>query len=108
MTFVYGFAPDFIFNIHNNESDLHNVLKAFSGLYLGFATLWIVGIYNDKFWNAATISNLIFMLGLAFGRIVSFVLDGFASPILIVGTFGELILGFYALYQYKKRDSKID
>ena len=102
MTFVYGFAPDIIFDIHNNELDLKNVLKAFSGLYLGFATLWIIGIFNNKFWTTATISNLIFMFGLAFGRIISFTVDGLASPILIVGAFGELILGFYALYQLKK------
>ena len=105
MTFVYGFAPDFIFNIHNNELDLKNVLKAFSGLYLGFATLWIIGIFNNKFWTTATISNLIFMFGLALGRIVSFTVDGLASPILIVGTFGELILGFFALHQLKKHST---
>jgi hypothetical protein len=42
------------------------------------------------------------MGGLAFGRILSLVLDGMPSPIFLWGTFGELVLAVFAFYQLKK------
>ena len=43
------------------------------------------------------------MFGLAFGRILSVLLDGFPSSLFLLGTFGEIILGSFAFYQYKKQ-----
>jgi hypothetical protein len=42
------------------------------------------------------------MLGIAFGRIISLFCDGFPSGVFVIGTLGELVLGFYALYQLQK------
>ena len=42
------------------------------------------------------------MFGLGFGRIISMIFDGFPSTVFVLGTFGELILGFYALFQLIK------
>ena len=39
------------------------------------------------------------MFGLGIGRIISIIFDGIPSTIFISGTFGELIIGFYGLYQ---------
>jgi hypothetical protein len=38
------------------------------------------------------------MLGLGFGRIISMLFDGFPSSVFIIGTIGEMILGFYGCY----------
>jgi hypothetical protein len=43
---------------------------------------------------------------LGFGRIISIILDEFPSNIFILGTIGELILGFYAFYILKKETLK--
>ena len=103
VAFVYGFKPDLWFNIKVKTSDEHTVFKAIMGIYIAFSALWIVGIINEKYWQTATISNFLFMLGLAFGRIVSLIFDGIPSKLFLLGTIGELILGFYAFYQFKKQ-----
>ncbi len=99
---VYGFFPNYFLDVTVNSLDEHSILKAIMGLYLAFASLWILGITNKKYWIVATISNVLFMLGLGFGRIVSVIFDGIPSTIFVLGTFGELVLGFYGWYQLKK------
>jgi Domain of unknown function (DUF4345) len=101
--FVYGFHPNLVLKVDTYTIDEHNILKAIMGLYLAFSSLWILGIINSNYWKTATISNMLFMLGLGFGRIISIIFDGIPSTIFILGTVGELVLGFYGMYQLKKR-----
>ncbi|GAL65428.1 hypothetical protein JCM19301_3888 [Jejuia pallidilutea] len=68
------------------------------GLYLGFSILWILGICKSNYLKLALVSNVVFMLGLGFGRLLSFVLDGTPTFAFVFGTFGELVLGFYGLW----------
>jgi hypothetical protein len=78
------------------------------GLYLAFASFWLLGIINSKYWQAAIVSNIFFMFGLAFGRIISVISDGSPSTIFVLGTFGELALGFYAMYVLKKSNKYLN
>jgi Domain of unknown function (DUF4345) len=106
---VYGFKSDLLFDLQINSIDQANVFKAIMGLYLGFGSLWIMGIFKNDYWKMATVSNMCFMLGLGFGRIISLFVDGIPSTIFVLGLFGELILGFYALYELqKKREPKLE
>lgn len=98
---IYGFCPDLLFDVKINSIDEGNILGAIMGLYLAFAMFWIVGIFKTEYWKSATISMMLFMLGLGFGRIISMIHEGIPSMIFLIGTVGELILGFYALYQLK-------
>lgn len=61
-----------------------------------------MGIAKSKYWETATIVNIIFMLGLGIGRILSSVLDGPPSMLFLFGMFGEVALGLFALFQLKK------
>lgn len=99
---IYGFQSNLLFNAPINTMDQATIFKAIMGLYLAFASLWILGIFKKEFYITATITNILFMLGLGFGRIISIVFDGIPSTIFILGTFGELVLGFYGWYQLKK------
>jgi Domain of unknown function (DUF4345) len=99
---VYGFQPQLLFNIQPNSVDEHNVYKAVMGIYLTFAFFWWYGLVRHQYWKAASISNVLFMLGLALGRLVSFAIDGIPSNVLFVGFFGELVLAVYGMYQLKK------
>jgi hypothetical protein len=99
LAFVYGFSPNYLFDIQINSIDEANVFKAIMGIYLAFASFWIIGIVKPNYWRAATISNILFMLGLAFGRIVSLICDGMPSSLLIYGTIGELVLAIYGFLQ---------
>ena len=103
---VYGLSPNTVlpklFDFQVSTTDLTNVFRAVMGLYLSFASFWIVGILQSKYWKAATISQVLFMLGLAFGRIISVLLDGMPSAIFSFGILGELILGVFGWYQCQK------
>ncbi len=102
---IYGFQSNLLFDAPINTMDQATIFKAIMGLYLAFASLWILGIFKNDYWKMATISNILFMLGLGFGRIVSIIFDGIPSTIFVLGTFGELFLGFYGWYQLKKISS---
>ena len=106
VAFGYGIMPEKVLPVFLDfkveTKDLHNVFRAIMGLYLAFSVFWILGIFKSNYWYAATLSNMLFMLGLACGRIVSLLLDGMPSLVFFVGTIGELILALYAFYQLKK------
>ena len=68
------------------------------GLYLGFSTLWILGIFKPTYLKTAILTNMIFMLGLGSGRVISLFLDGTPTFGYIFGTFAELFLGFYSFW----------
>ena len=104
---IYGFQSNLLFDAPINTMDQATIFKAIMGLYLAFASLWILGILKKEFYITATITNILFMLGLGFGRIISIIFDGIPSTIFILGTFGELVLGFYGLNQLKKYNSQI-
>lgn len=106
VAFVYGFRPSLLFYIHLNTIDEANVFKAVMGLYLAFASLWIVGVFKSNYWKIATISNMVFMLGLAFGRIISLIMDGMPSNLLFWGIVGEMILGCWGLYLLTAKSGK--
>lgn len=101
----YGFLPNNLLDFNVVSTDLKTIFKAVMMLYLGFSSLWILGIYNQHYWKIATISNSIFMLSLGFGRMMSLFLDGIPSLLFVIGIFGELLLGLYSFYILKKYKS---
>ena len=105
VAFVYGFNPSSEFDIHLNTIDEHNFFKAIMGLYLGFSTLWILGVFKASYLKLALITNIIFMLGLGFGRVLSWIIDGTPTFGYQFGTFAELFLGFYGLWAMKYQDN---
>ncbi len=98
---VYGFNPSSKFDIHLNTIDEHNFFKAIMGLYLGFSILWILGVFRVNYLRLALVTNLIFMLGLGLGRLLSLFLDGIPTFGYQFGTVAELFLGFYGLWVLK-------
>lgn len=99
--FLYGFNPSSVFDIHLSSIDELNFFKAIMGLYLSFSTLWIIAIFKNKYLRLALVSNMIFMLGLGFGRLLSLAQDGTPTFAYVFGTIGELVLGFYGLWVLK-------
>lgn len=102
VAFVYGFNPEFLFDIHPKSIDELNVFSAIMGLYISFALIWLLGIYKTKYWTAATIANAVFMFGLGFGRCLSIICDGIPSNLFLFGVIGEVLLGFLSVFQLKK------
>ena len=100
---IYGFQLDSSLNFQVDTIDESNQFKAMMGLYLGFSALWILGIFKSNYQKIAIITNVIFMLGIGFGRIISFLFDGIPSTVYVYGVIGELILGFYGLWVLKSK-----
>lgn len=101
VSFFYGINPASLLDVDVNTIDEHNLFKAIMGLYLGFSILWVLGIFKAGYLKAALISNLIFMLGLGFGRVIGALIDGIPSFGYVFATIAELILGFYGLWVLK-------
>jgi hypothetical protein len=105
VAFVYGFNPDSQFDIYLNTIDEFNQFKAIMGLYLGFSALWVLGIFKTNYLKVAIISNVVFMLGLGLGRVLSLLLDGTPTFGYVFGTIAELFLGCYGFWILKRHIS---
>ena len=99
--FLYGFYPGTLLDIHLNTVDELNAYKAIMGLYFGCSLLWFFGIIDTTYLKTALLSNMVFMLGLGFGRLLSLIVDGTPTLVYALGTVGELILGFYGFWVLK-------
>ena len=104
---AYGLLPKttmpLFFDIRLETTDTLNICRTIMMLYLGIAALLLRGIFQEKEWRNATILNAVFMGSLSIGRLLSFIMDGKPSFMLIFGFFGELALSLFALYQLKKK-----
>jgi Domain of unknown function (DUF4345) len=106
----YGIAPKIVLplllDVRLETVDMLNICRAIMSLYLAFSVLLLLGIFNRKYWFAATLANIFLMGGLAFGRLLSLILDDFPSPIFLWGMLGEAVLAVFAFYQLKKLNLK--
>lgn len=101
---IYG-TPSIIsqqLDIQVNTVDLSNMLKAIMCLYIGVSIMWVLGIWKKEYWKRATELNILFMLTLGIGRILSIVIDGLPTNGYIFGVIAELTIGLFSIYQLKK------
>ena len=95
-------------DIEVSTIDLSNMLKAIMGLYLGVAAVWVLGIWKNEYWKIATQLNILFMLTLASGRMLSMATDGMPTGGYIFGLIAELLLGLFSVYQLKRYKVEIN
>jgi len=95
---IYGFFPDLELDLFPKTIDEHNFYKAIMGLYLAFSVVWLLGVFKNSYLKIALVSNIAFMLGLGFGRLLSLVVDGLPTYGYLLGTFAELFLGCYGIW----------
>lgn len=104
---IYG-SPSVLreqLDIQVNTIDLSNLLKAIMCLYLGVSLIWILGVWKTEYWKTATQLNILFMLTLASGRLLSIVIDGLPTTGYVFGVIAELVIGLFAYYQLKKNET---
>ncbi|RMB60893.1 DUF4345 domain-containing protein [Dokdonia sinensis] len=105
MAFVYGAHPSvilpYIFGFEVQNLELKNIFRAVMGIYLAFGGYWVYGILKPNHWRSATIVNILFMGGLAVGRLISTILDGW-SPQYGVGMIAEAVMIFLGIYNLKR------
>ncbi|RBW55778.1 DUF4345 domain-containing protein [Tenacibaculum sp. E3R01] len=101
---IYG-TPSILstnLNIEVSTIDLSNLLKAIMCLYIGISCIWLVGIIKENYWKSATELNILFMLTLATGRILSIIIDGTPTSGYVFGVIAELVIGLFSVYQLRK------
>lgn len=106
VAFIYGFKPELSFDMFLETIDEHNFYKAVMGLYLGFSALWVLGVLKSDYLKIALITNIVFMLGLGLGRVISIIMDGVPTSGYVFGTVAELFLGCYGLWVLKNLNIK--
>lgn len=107
---IYG-SPSILpehLDIQVNTNDLSNMLRAIMCLYLGISLIWIFGIWKSEYWKKATQLNILFMLSLAIGRVLSMMLDGLPTEGYIFGVIAEFIIGLFSIYQLKKYKTELN
>ena len=95
LTPLYGFSVENV--------NLTHILRAVMGLYFGQVIIWGLGVIKDEFRRPALYCLVVFMLGLATGRFLSFIVDGIPHWLLVVYFILELIFGFIGLKLVTRR-----
>ena len=105
----YGAKPaasmDALFGVQVDTTNLTHIMRAVMGLYLGMVVFWLFGAFRSSMAGPALAACAVFMLGLAAGRILSFILDGLPHWLLIVYAALEIVLGLIAVTLYRGRNS---
>ena len=105
----YGAKPsvslDALFGITVDTINLTHIMRAVMGLYLGMVVFWLWGAFKPSMTGPALAGCAVFMLGLAAGRILSFMLDGLPHWLLIVYAVLEIVLGLIAVMLYRGYNS---
>ena len=97
----YGAQPatslEALFGIKVDTTNLTHIMRAVMGLYFGMVVIWVWGAFNARLTAPALVSCAVFMLGLAAGRVLSFVIDGMPHWLLVVYAVLEIVLGSIAI-----------
>jgi hypothetical protein len=102
----YGVAPVEILpkllNITVNGTDLTHIFRAIMGLYMGMIVLWVLGSFQANLTRAAVIAEIVFMIGLFLGRVLSIIVDGVPSILLVLYAILEITMGLWGVLVLKK------
>ena len=92
-----GLLPQ-LMDLQPTGTNMVHVFRAIMGLYLGMVALWLMGVWRGGVMlRAALISEVVFMGGLAAGRLLSLSLDGRPSAIFLIYTGAELVLTLWGM-----------
>lgn len=102
----YGLAPgrslESLFDVSIENVNGTHMFRAIMGLYLGFILFWIIGAFRADVRQAALYSVVVFMFGLAAGRSLSLLVDGFPNWLLVTYLVVELGIGLLGLKLLKQ------
>ena len=70
--------------------------------------LWVLGALRPKFTRAAVLAEVVFMFGLASGRVLSILVDGIPSLLLVAYLALEVAMGSWGVVILKKLNDSTD
>ena len=105
---LYGISPIWFartfLDVPQLSVDFAHVLRAVMTLYMALGLFWLFAAFNQKYRNSAVLTTAIFAGGLVIGRILSLLVDGRPSTILLVYAALELALVPIALLVFRLHD----
>ena len=86
---LYGVSPHWFYATFLSGSDAPSIdqahiLRAVMMLYMSLGAFWLYCAFSEKFRDVGIIVLAIFCGGLVSGRIMSVLIDGIPSPILLI------------------------
>jgi predicted membrane protein len=104
----YGLMPQkslsYLFDISVSDPNGIHIFRAVMGLYLALIIFWLIGAFMVQIRQAALYSLIVFMFGLAAGRILSLFIDGMPHWLLVVYLVLELGFGVLGILLIRKSD----
>jgi len=104
----YGLIPQkslsYLFDVSVSNTNGIHIFRGVMGLYLGMTLFWIIGAFKVQVRQAALYSLIVFMLGIASGRVLSLIIDGIPHWLLVVYLVLELCLGVLGMLLIKRAD----
>lgn len=106
---LYGVSPQWFFQTFSVDSqvptvDHSHILRAVMMLYITLGLFWLYCAFSAKFRDTGLIVLALFCGGLAAGRILSVIIDGLPSPLLILYIFMELSLVPVSIWLLRRGD----
>lgn len=98
----YLISPQFMYGFYGIDLETVNeanmVRSAYGGLFLGFAILFFLGARRYQLATPSLIALLTFMASFAVGRVISIIVDGMPSPLILSLIVLEIIYSALAAY----------
>lgn len=98
----YGAAPQaslpLLYGIEASDVPTRHVFRAIMGLYLAMICFWLAGAMRPALRVPALWGLLVFTMGLALGRGLSMLLDGWPGPLLFIYLPAEVALAASAAW----------
>jgi hypothetical protein len=85
-------------NITVEGTDQTHIFRALGCLYLGMSTFCIIAAFTPEWRHVAVVWAVFFAYSLAIGRILSLIVDGMPSPMLLFYLAVELAVGMWGLF----------
>ncbi|MDD7983815.1 DUF4345 domain-containing protein [Lentisphaera marina] len=106
----YGLMPaktmKMMFGLEVEAPNGVHIFRAVMGLYLALVCFWFMGVKNKKFTRPAVYSLIVFMFGLAAGRLLSILVDGIPHWLLSLYMILEIGFGLVGLQVLKALDKE--
>lgn len=106
MGLSYGVVPEqslgWLFAITIESTNQVHIFRGITGLYLAMVSFWVFGAMYEKYERAAIQSEIVFMSGLAVGRIASILIDGWPHWLLTGYALAEITLAGIGIIVLRK------
>jgi Domain of unknown function (DUF4345) len=107
----YGLSPETILpkslDVTVSGTDLTHIFRGLMCLYLGAALFWGIAAFTPSWQRTAVIWVIFFAFSIAVGRVISLVVDGRPSPLLLIYLALEIAAGLLGLFILRAADRKL-